>query len=123
MGPVSLSSRPAVNGQHRSDEVGQFVWDVRADTWWWSDALYRLLGYQPGAVTASLEWFLQHKAPEDQATVDAVFTRCLAEGGPFSCYHHVVDAHGYGRRLLRSATGIATPPTPRPWPSTASSST
>ena len=105
MGPVSLSSQPAVNGQHRSDEVGQFVWDVRADTWWWSDALYRLLGYEPGVVTPSLERFLQHKAPEDQAVVDAVFSRCLADGGPFSCYHHVVDAHGVRKTVVAVGHG------------------
>jgi hypothetical protein len=94
MSPVSLSSQSTVSGQDRSDAVGQFVWNLVTDTWWWSEALYRLLGYEPGAVAPTLERFLQHKAPEDQARVDAVFSRCLAEGGPFSCYHHVVDAHG-----------------------------
>jgi hypothetical protein len=105
MGPVSLSSQPAVNGQHRSDEVGQFVWDVRADTWWWSDALYRLLGYEPGVVTPSLERFLQHKARENQAVVDTVFSRCLTEGDPFSCYHHVVDTHGVRKTVVAVGHG------------------
>jgi ANTAR domain/PAS fold len=105
MSPVSLSSQPTVNGQKRSEAVGQFVWDVRTDTWWWSDALYRLLGYEPGAVAPSLERFLQHKAPEDLARVDAVFSRCLDEGGPFSCYHHVVDAHGVRKSVVAVGHG------------------
>ena len=105
MSAVSVSSQPAVNGQVRSDEVGQFVWDVPTDTWWWSDALYRLLGYEPDAVTPSLQRFLQHKAPEDLAQVDGVFSRCLAEGGPFSCYHHVVDAHGVRKTVVAVGQG------------------
>ena len=105
MSPVSLSSQPALDGQLRSNAVGQFVWDLGTDTWWWSDALFRLLGYEPGAVAPTLERFLQHKAPEDQARVDAVFSRCLAEGGPFSCYHHVVDAHGVRKTVVAVGNG------------------
>jgi hypothetical protein len=105
MSTVSLSSRPAVNGQVRSDAVGQFAWDVRADTWWWSDALYRLLGYEPGAVAPSMDRFLGHKAPEDLAQVDTVFSRCLNDGGPFSCYHHVVDTHGVRKTVVAVGHG------------------
>ena len=105
MSLVSLSSQPTVSGQDRPNAVGQFIWDVETDTWWWSEALYRLLGYEPGAVAPTLERFLQHKAPEDQAHVDAVFARCLAEGGPFSCYHHVVDAHGVRKTVVAVGHG------------------
>ena len=104
MSAVRLSSQPAGTGKVRS-EVGQFVWDVRTDTWWWSDALFHLLGYEPDAVTPSLQRFLQHKAPEDLAQVDAVFTRCLNEGGPFSCYHHVVDVHGARKAVVAVGHG------------------
>jgi hypothetical protein len=109
MSAVGLSSQPAVNGQVRSAEVGQFIWDVRTDTWWWSDALYRLLGYEPDAVTPSMQRFLQHKAPEDLAQVDAVFSRCLDDGGPFSCYHHVVDAHGVQKTVVAVGHGDRDP--------------
>jgi hypothetical protein len=109
MSPVSLSSQPAVNGQVRSAEIGQFIWDVRTDTWWWSDALYRLLGYEPDAVTPSMQRFVQHKAPEDLAQVDAVFSRCLDEGGPFSCYHQVVDAHGVRKTVVAVGHGDRDP--------------
>jgi len=109
MSALSLSSGQAVNSQARSAEVGQFVWEVRANTWWWSDALFRLLGYEPDAVTPSMQRFLQHKAPEDLATVDAVFSRCLDDGGPFSCYHHVVDAHGVRKTVVAVGHGDRDP--------------
>jgi hypothetical protein len=109
MSAVSLSSQPAVNGQAHTAEVGQFVWDVQADTWWWSNALCRLLGYEPDAVTPSMQRFLQHKAPEDLARVDAVFSRCLDDGGPFSCYHHLVDAHGVRKSVVAVGHGDRDP--------------
>lgn len=86
-------------------EVGQFTWDTTTDLWWWSDGLYRLYGYEPGAVTPSLECFLQHKDPRDMARIDAVFGRSLAEGGPFSCYHRIVDAHGVGKTVVAVGFG------------------
>ena len=104
MSAVSLSSQRPVNGQVRS-EVAQFVWDVRTDTWWWSDGLFHLLGYEPDAVTPSLQRFLEHKAPEDLAQVDAVFSRCLNDGGPFSCYHHIVDVRGVRKTVVAVGHG------------------
>jgi ANTAR domain/PAS fold len=105
MSAVSVSSQLTVDVEVRSAEVGQFVWDVRTDTWWWSDALYRLLGYEPGAVTPNMERFLAHKAAEDLARVDTVISRCRDEGGPFSCYHHINDVHGLRKTVVAVGHG------------------
>ena len=74
--------------------IGQFEWNTETGAWTWSDGLFRLYGYEPHAVEPSLELFLQHKDPRDMARIDAVFDRCLSQGGPFSCYHRVIDAQG-----------------------------
>lgn len=93
-------------GRHRASPwtgapgVGEFEWDIDRGTWWWSDALCRLYGYQPGSVQPSLKTFLQHKDPRDLARIDAVFNRCLAKGGPFSCYHRIIDARGRRRTVV-----------------------
>jgi hypothetical protein len=96
----------APDGAVQLPTVGQFTWDTVADAWWWSDGLFRLYGYEPGAVTPSLEHFLQHKDPRDLARIDAVFSRSLGEGGPFSCYHRIVDAQGRGKVVV--AVGFGT---------------
>ena len=90
-------------------EVGQFTWDTTTDAWWWSDGLYRLYGYEPGTVAPSLECFLQHKDPRDMARIDAVFGRSLAEGGPFSCYHRIVDARGVHKTVVAVGFGTRDP--------------
>jgi hypothetical protein len=95
-----VPGRPAPRG-----EVGEFAWDTVADTWWWSDGLYRLYGYPPRGIEPTLARFLQHKDPRDRAQVDLVFTRCAEEGGPFSCHHRIVDAAGTAKTVVAIGFG------------------
>lgn len=80
--------------------VGEFAWDTVTNAWWWSDALCHLYGYEPGAAEPSFKTFLRHKDPRDLARIDAVFNRCLAKGGPFSCYHRIIDARGRAKTVV-----------------------
>ena len=98
-------SRPAADFRGEAGGAGEFRWDVPSGAWWWSDALYELLGYQPGAVRASLELFLHHKDPADRARVDMVIDRCLQNGGPFSCYHHILDTNGKRKTVVAVGRG------------------
>jgi len=98
-------SRPAAHPRAEASGAGEFRWDVPSGGWWWSDALYELLGHQPGAVPASLELFLQHKDPADRARVDMVIDRCVQNGGPFSCYHHILDARGKRKTVVAVGRG------------------
>jgi hypothetical protein len=85
--------------------VGEFRWDTVADVWWWSEGLYRLYGYEPGAVEPTLERFQQHKDPRDHAQIELVFRQCLDEGGPFSCHHRIIDARGAGKTVVAIGFG------------------
>ena len=99
---VEAVSQPAAGDR---PQVGEFRWDTVADVWWWSDDLYRLYGYEPGAVEPGLDRFLQHKDPRDLARIDAVFSRCMQEGGPFSCYHRVNDTRGGQKTVVAIGFG------------------
>lgn len=99
--PVSASASTAP----ARPEVGEFTWDMITNVWWWSDDLYRMYGYEPGSVEPSMQRFLQHKDPRDKARIDAVFSRCIDEGGPFSCYHRINDAHGQERTVVAIGFG------------------
>ena len=74
--------------------IGRFEWNTVTGAWTWSDGLFGLYGYEPQSVEPSLDLFLKHKDPRDMARIDAVFNRCLSQGGPFSCYHRIIDARG-----------------------------
>ena len=95
-----MTEKAGAAGAEESSGVGRFTWDVLSGSWWWSDDLFRLYGYQPGTVEPSMEAFLRHKHPKDLARIDAVFNRCLEEGGPFSCWHRIIDATGKQRTVV-----------------------
>ena len=103
---MTQSDLSVPRGAAGASGLGRFRWDTVADTWWWSDGMFRLYGYEPGAVEPSLERFLQHKDPRDLARIDAVFTRCMAEGGAFSCYHRIQDAQGRPKTVVAVGSGL-----------------
>ncbi len=97
----------AVAAAHQPSQslVGRFTWHIVTDVWWWSDGLYELYGYEPSSVEPTMERFVQHKDPRDRAQVDAVFSRCSREGGPFSCHHRIIDAQGVSRTVVAIGFG------------------
>jgi len=98
---VESSARQApAAGVDASAVVGRFTWDTRTGSWWWSDELYRIYGYEAQSIEPSLDAFLRHKDPRDMARIDAVFDRCLNEGGPFSCWHRVIDTTGRQKTVV-----------------------
>jgi hypothetical protein len=90
----SIADEARVVALEGGSGVGRFEWNTETGAWSWSDGMFGIYGYEPHAVEPSLERFLQHKDPRDMARIDGVFARCLAEGGPFSCYHRIIDARG-----------------------------
>ncbi|MDQ1372914.1 MAG: hypothetical protein QOJ09_252, partial [Actinomycetota bacterium] len=88
----------------------------------WSDQQYRLLDYEPGAVTASAELFLEHVHPDDRAAARAATGVGYAGDGRFSyrcrvetvagrqrwldVHGRVVSEHGAPRRVTGMAQDI-----------------
>ena len=44
---------------------GPFRYTVPSDSWWWSEEVYAIHGFQPGAVVPSTELMLAHAHPSD----------------------------------------------------------
>jgi hypothetical protein len=74
-----------------TEPIGWFRYDVIADSWTWSDALYAMHGFTPGEIVPSTGIFLAHKHPDDRAATSAVLQAALATGEPFCCRHRIVD--------------------------------
>jgi hypothetical protein len=71
--------------------VAPFRYDVVADRWEWSDALYELHGYLPREIPATTQALMHHKHPEDRERAAGVFAAVIQAGGTYSCYHRIVD--------------------------------
>ncbi len=74
-----------------TEPIGWFSYDVCADSWRWSDALYAMHGFTPGEVVPSTGIFLAHKHPADRAEASAVLMAAVATGEPFCCRHRIID--------------------------------
>lgn len=99
----------AFDGSQPSTKVGYYSYLVSEDLWSWSDAVYLLHGYTPREVPATTEILLQHKHPDDRSRAAEVIDSAVQDGGPFSCYHRVIDKQDHLRSVLSVGRGIAGP--------------
>jgi signal transduction histidine kinase/CheY-like chemotaxis protein len=79
--------------------VSSFDWYPLSGDLHWSDQHYRLWGYEPGAVTPSLELFRRHVHPDDAASVDAALQQALQGQAPYDCRHRVLRSDGSVRHV------------------------
>jgi two-component system cell cycle sensor histidine kinase/response regulator CckA len=64
----------------RIARVGSWAWDIETNRVFWSDELYRLLGYDPDTVHASTELFFARVHPDDVLRVKAEAERSVGTG-------------------------------------------
>jgi PAS domain S-box-containing protein len=51
-------------------QMGTWDWSLEADDVRWSENLYRIFGLEPGAITPSPEYVLEHAHPQDRVLVE-----------------------------------------------------
>jgi hypothetical protein len=85
--------------------VGQYRVELGTGTWWWSDEVYAMHGWEPGDVEPSLDALRSRKHPDDRARVVRTATDALRSGRPFSCAHRIVDGHGKARSVVVTGQG------------------
>lgn len=85
---------------------GPFSYNVATHTWWWSDALFRIHGFEPGDVVPTTELLVAHKHPDDAAVSMAVIQGALMGGQPFSLWHRIVDASRRVRQVVSIGDGV-----------------
>ncbi|UJJ30718.1 diguanylate cyclase domain-containing protein [Halopseudomonas maritima] len=61
-------------------QIGTWDWEIDTDRLYWSEAIYGMFGYQPGAVTPSYSLFCNSVHPDDRERVRAGEIRCIETG-------------------------------------------
>jgi hypothetical protein len=74
--------------------VGAFRFWFVGQRWEWSDEVFRMHGYEPGAVVPTTELLLSHKHPEDRRHVQDLLDRALHSKSSFSSRHRFIDVDG-----------------------------
>ncbi len=76
-------TRDQLADAQRLAKIGSWEWDIPADRVSWSDELFRIYGFEPGAFTPSYESFLERVHPDDRDSVDARNHKAFADHEPF----------------------------------------
>ena len=73
---------------------------VSSGTWWWSDEIYTMHGWQQHEIEPGLEALRSRKHPDDRQRVVRAATEALRRGAPFACSHRIVDRKGRTRSVV-----------------------
>ncbi len=70
--------------------IGTWDWEISTGSFYWSDKIAPLLGYEKGSLEASYENFLAAVHPGDRERVQRAITDCIERGVAYNIEHRVV---------------------------------
>jgi len=79
--------------------MGDYDWDIAANTNRWSDQLYRIYGLEPQSMNMSYEEFMARVHPDDRERISAVHQEAYASGGTYQMIERIVRPDGEVRHL------------------------
>ena len=80
--------------------VGRYTYRPDSDAWTWSDNVYRIHGFEPGAVVPTTELVMSHIRPEDREAAWASRESVVDREEPFSFLHRIVTADEHERVVM-----------------------
>ncbi|HEY1023519.1 MAG TPA: PAS domain S-box protein [Sphingobacteriaceae bacterium] len=78
---------------------GSWEWYLDTNNFHWSDELYRIHGFLPGAVNVDLGFYRTVIHPEDVQTFNETLSAALDTKSPFSCEFRILRTNGEVRYL------------------------
>ncbi len=90
----------------RIARIGSWEWDIKADGVTWSDEVFRIYGYEPGAFVPTLDRLAEIVHPDDRAAFREAVDTALHEGRPYDHTHRIVRPGGEERVVHRRARVI-----------------
>lgn len=95
-------------------EVGSWDWIPSRGELIWSDNLYRLYGFEPGAIEPALDPIRELIHPDDRARMRATIEQLLTTGEPRAAEYRIVLAQR-GLRYLRATVAVVERRDGIPW--------
>lgn len=81
----------------RLAKLGHWYWDLRTDSHFWSEEIYRIYGRDPALPPAAYPEVKSYFTPDSWAGLVAAVENCRASGQPYTCDAEVVVADGTNR--------------------------
>ncbi|MDD5211123.1 MAG: diguanylate cyclase [Sulfuricurvum sp.] len=89
---VSISIN--LNKAQELSHLGNWVWDIKANTLWWSNEVYRIFGLIPQEFKATYEAFLERVHPDDREEVQAAINYAMTNHTEYSIVHRLIKMDG-----------------------------
>ncbi len=83
----------------RIAQIGSFEWSPGTNQRWWSDEMFRVLGYEPHSVTPSFEVFIDRVHPADRELIAKRMHATLTDGMPYNFEYRIVRPDGAVRSI------------------------
>jgi PAS domain S-box-containing protein len=83
----------------RIAHLGSWVWNLETGEMDWSDEVYRIFGYKPGAIKPESAVFSNNAHPEDRGEIAALFRAAMEQAAPFRKEFRIVCPDGGERHL------------------------
>ncbi len=79
--------------------MGDYAWDIAANTNQWSDQLYRIYGLEPQSLDMTYDEFISRVHPDDRERISAVHAEAYASGDNYQMIERIVRPDGDVRYL------------------------
>lgn len=89
-----------------TESVGRFSYDVPTDTWWWSNSLYRIHGFNHSEIVPTTALIMAHHHPEDRPDAVELVTAAVNAGKPFCSRHRILDARQRVHTVVTIGQGV-----------------
>lgn len=80
--------------------VGSWEWNIASGTEIWSDEQFRIFGYEPRAITPTIETFRDAIHPDDRAGVFKAVEDAIAQDKPYGIVCRIIRPSGESRHVL-----------------------
>ncbi len=78
----------------RISRTASWVWTVESDVIEWSDAVFELLGYEPGSFSMEREFYINSICPDDRAKFESAMSQLLEKGSVGSLEYRILNGSG-----------------------------
>ncbi|OPY29526.1 MAG: putative diguanylate cyclase [Methanocella sp. PtaU1.Bin125] len=107
-------SRTILARAQKIAHVGNLAWDLKTDGMQWSDEVYRIFGYEPGALLPTKDMVLSSVFAEDHELVSRAFDAAVRENRLFDIDFRIVARDGSLRYVNCVADRLARDPAGNP---------
>ncbi len=90
----------SLNQAQQIAHLGNWEWDIKQSTLWWSDEIYRIFGLEPQAFRATYDAFLLRVHPDDREMVQEAVHHALNDDAEYHCVHRIILPDGMLRYVL-----------------------